>query len=260
MAPCPARHPVLLSSMQPWRATQRRLFSRAPLLSVVIASVVPYAVGIRGDALFGTAVLAWWPTYFVVVFITIRVFPPDVEETGDYRGILFGVEDANDVPSSTLASADLDTEPPSPSGPSSSPRAMFPQQREPRTLEGVVLRGGLFLLIIFVGWMALRPLIYRIMPEVGATQSGPPGFPVTVHIGEDTMGVTNGSQEHWTCTMKLGAFEHYTSTFDVEPQETRQLLYMNFERRGQVDVNALHSAREKVSMICTGPSGTTHFW
>ena len=83
------------------------------------------------------------------------------------------------------------------------------QEEEHWTLEGLVLRGIAISLVLSLTWMAVRPLIYRILPEFGASLHGPTAFPVTVHIGQDAIAVTNGSTEHWTCKMDLGFNEEH---------------------------------------------------
>jgi hypothetical protein len=49
-----------------------------------------YALGFRGDALFWSVCLGWFPTFVVVLNVTLRVFSPDAELTSEFRGILYG--------------------------------------------------------------------------------------------------------------------------------------------------------------------------
>jgi predicted RNA-binding Zn-ribbon protein involved in translation (DUF1610 family) len=60
------------------------------VLSLVLVGLGAYAVGARGDLLFWSVILGFIPVAFVLTFITMRLFPPDTESTGDYRGILYG--------------------------------------------------------------------------------------------------------------------------------------------------------------------------
>ena len=139
---------------------------------------------------------------------------------------------------------------------------MFKLGKERRTLEGVVLRGAVIILGLSMVWMAARPLIYRIAPELGATKNGPPAFPVKVHIGKDTIAFTNGSTEAWSCKAELGFGEEYTSAFSIDPQQTRELSYLDFRGSDtRLEVAELRSAaRGKITIDCAEPSGTTHFW
>ncbi len=220
-------------------------------MAAVILAMVAYALGMRGDSLFATVVLGLWPTWLLLVFITMRLFPPDVEYTGDVRGILYGVPPAVDDPGSADQPADAPDH-----------RPMFSLDEEHRTLEGVVLRGAAIVLVLSFAWMAARPLIYRVFPEWGATKDGPPGFPVTVHIGADTISFTNGSDAAWSCEAELGRGVEHSSAFPVDPQQTRALSYLDF--RG-ADFQALRrlgraAARDRLTIGCVEPSGTSHFW
>ncbi len=235
------------------------------VLSIVLISLVAYAAGIRGDALFGTVLLGILPTNFLVVFVTMRLFPPDVEATGDYRGILYGAHPGTDgqpIPEPP-GSNEIENE-----TPTSSPAdlklhgATFKEVPDHWTFEGVVLRIATILLVVFAAWMAVRPLIYRILPEFGATKSGPTGFPMTVHIGQDALRFANGSTEPWTCRAHLGFRQKDTITFAVEPQKTHDVSYVELQALADdVDVPFLRSAaREKIAIECAELSGVTHRW
>ena len=61
--------------------------------SIVITGLAAYALGTRGDALFWLVCLGWLPVSVVLLIITLRLFPPDAELTGEFRGILYGEPD-----------------------------------------------------------------------------------------------------------------------------------------------------------------------
>lgn len=234
------------------------------ILAMVVISLIAYAAGIRDEALFATAILGLWPTYFLLVFINMRLFPPDVEPTGDFRGILYGINQRNDAftasdpPAETSVVRDIPTRAPA----DEDPRQMFKTGRDHRSLEEIVIRGAVIVMAGWLVWTAARPLIYRIAPELGATKSGPSVFPVTVHIGEETVDFTNGSTVPWICRAELGFGKEYLSTFSIEPQHTRELSYLDFRSSGaQVDpAVSRRAARGKITMACAEPSGITHFW
>jgi predicted RNA-binding Zn-ribbon protein involved in translation (DUF1610 family) len=233
------------------------------LLSALLASLVAYAGGIRGNMLFWSVFIFLFPTYILLVFITMRLFPPDVESTGDYRGILYGAVRGDDVQAApesprnsrgqkgNLSASATGSEPHAP---------LFEADPEHWTLEGLVLRGAAVALVLFAVWMVARPLIYRVLPEFGATQGGPAAFPVTVHIGRDTIGFANGSTEHWSCKVGVGVAQLYTFTFVVEAQETREMPYGSFQPAGSEWDELRRLAREKVVIECAEPSGRTHVW
>lgn len=96
----------------------------------------------------------------------------------------------------------------------------------------------------------------------GATQNGPSTFPIKVHVGEDVISFTNASTEAWRCTAELGFSQGYTSTFSVEPRQTRELSYLNFRGSDHhIAADVLRdAARGKISIECAEPSGRSHFW
>jgi hypothetical protein len=63
---------------------------------VTLAGLGGYALGLRGDVLMFAAFLAVWPLNAVLLRITVRTFPPDIELTGEFRGILYDDPGARD--------------------------------------------------------------------------------------------------------------------------------------------------------------------
>jgi hypothetical protein len=146
---CPACHVGLTIRVGPFRAL--------PLFAAVIVSLVGYGAGLRGDALFAVVCLVSLPVAFVMAMITVRLFPPELEATGDYRGILHPVED---VPQSEEPDA-VEAHEATPD------EGLFHVLDVPRTLEGLALRVGFGVLFIWMIWMALEPLVYRVFPSLG---------------------------------------------------------------------------------------------
>ena len=60
------------------------------LVSLVVVALAAYALGASGEVLFWNIMIGGIPVGFVLTFVTMRLFPPDAESTGDYRGILYG--------------------------------------------------------------------------------------------------------------------------------------------------------------------------
>ena len=60
------------------------------VVSIVATGLAAYALGVKGDALFWVVCLGWFPASVVLLNITLRLFPPDAELTGEFRGILYG--------------------------------------------------------------------------------------------------------------------------------------------------------------------------
>ena len=86
----------------------------------------------------------------------MRLFPPDAETTGDYRGILYDAHRGTDEPLALESpSGDgIETDMPTPAPVDvKSPSPMFVAVPDHRSLEGVVLRIATILLIVFLrGW------------------------------------------------------------------------------------------------------------
>jgi hypothetical protein len=222
------------------------------LLSGCLSCLLAYAIGIRRESLFVVTFLAWWPIYWVVVFITIPLFPPEFEPTGDYHGILYG-EPVDENESSTRA------EPVA--APVESAGDMFREVGRRRPVGEVVFAVLAVLLLVFGVWMALRPVLYRIAPELGATHNGPPSFPVRLHIGRAALGVSNLSGTPWTCDIALGIWPAYTITAIVASQNSRELPYSAFVRsRDDRGLGPERAARERIDIRCAEPDGIEHLW
>ena len=57
--------------------------------SFVAATALAYLLGTRGNALLWAGLLGLLPMNLVLLFVTMRLFPPDSESTGEFRGILY---------------------------------------------------------------------------------------------------------------------------------------------------------------------------
>jgi hypothetical protein len=227
-------------------------------LAAVMVWLIGRAVGIRSDALLWTVLVLLWPAFFVIASITLWLFPPDVELSGDYRGILYpqapaetaaSLGDTEDVSTGRLDRAEA------------APRTrMFAGAGGTRPIEEKVFATLGIILLVFGVWMAIQPLVNRIAPELGATFTGPKTFPVTIHIGEHDLGVTNSSTGQWTCRIELGTWVVFTSTLTVESNQTRHAPYAAFERVSDRALDPLSAARESIWINCAEESGITHSW
>jgi hypothetical protein len=121
------------------------------IVSLVVASLVVYGLGIRGDALIPAFLLVVFPIKFVVAFMTLRLFPPDVELTGDYRGILYDAKASTEASTLTPESASEPTE----------ESQIFKQRPESWTLESVGGRGAAIVLMLWAGWKVAQLFLFR---------------------------------------------------------------------------------------------------
>jgi hypothetical protein len=229
------------------------------LLSGAIGALVAYVVGLRDEPLFWVTFLAWWPTYWVVLFITIPLFPPDLETTGDYHGILYDAL-VEKQESFVAEEPGPPVEEPGAARVESAPQ-MFSGAGQRRPAGEIVFGTLAVVLLVFAVWMALKPVLYRIAPELGATRVGPSSFPVRLHIGRDALGVSNPSDTQWTCRVELGVWPAYTITAIVASQHSRELPYSSFIRIGtNQGLSPERAARQRIDIECRQPDGIEHLW
>src|SRR5687768_5938276 len=60
------------------------------LLSFAIVGLLVYALGARGDTLLWATPLLAMPVMMLAVSASTRLFAPEAEATGEFRGILYG--------------------------------------------------------------------------------------------------------------------------------------------------------------------------
>jgi predicted RNA-binding Zn-ribbon protein involved in translation (DUF1610 family) len=230
------------------------------VVSAVMTSLVAYAVGVRGDSLLATVFIFLFPVYILLTLITVRLFPPEAEPTGDYRGILYPVTQQNVSTASDHIDATETSNSRAESITSGAHNPLFPTAKSPWTLEGMVLAAAALVLALFAVWMAARPVIYRVFPEFGATQVGSVAFPVTVHIGERSIKFTNGSTDNWNCNVSIGVAQRYAVTFEVDAKQSREVVYGRFAPSGTDWDELRRLSREKLVIECSEPSGRPHLW
>lgn len=76
------------------------------VVAVVVTGLVFYGLGARGDLLFWLVFLGWLPIAAVIQSINLSLFPPDVELTGEFRGILYGQPGASNAVSDDVDETD----------------------------------------------------------------------------------------------------------------------------------------------------------
>ncbi len=118
-----------------------------------------YAAGIRGDALLGIALFGAWPTAWIVFFVTIRLFPPELESTGEYRAILYGSVDDGVIdalePPAGLGDDQLDD-----SGAREAGNLLFPPVPDRWSVEGIVLAIAALVLAAWMVWTTITGILH----------------------------------------------------------------------------------------------------
>jgi hypothetical protein len=221
-------------------------------LALAIALMTVFRLGIYSPIAIVLPLVLLIPTFYVMLFITLRIFPPDLEPSDDYRAVLWGVPPPE---ADAEAGADSNSEKPEDVRPAGFRSATRP--REHWTLEGTVIAiaGGLF--AVFYTYLAAEPALQRIFPEIYATKKGPPGFQVVVYLGESGMRIDNGSTARWTCKVDLGAVKRHTAIVDVEWGSSATLEYVRFAP-GAPNSTVRSAGLRQVNLSCSEPSGVTH--
>jgi hypothetical protein len=224
-------------------------------IALLIAGLALSALGVNAGAFMSLLLPAAFMIVIVLVRITIRLFPPDIEPTGDFRGVLYGAPSEAAV----VQAAEPVAEPAEPA--SVQGHRMFESARLPMTLEGMLIL--LIALFVTVGaaHALFGPLIARLWPDTAVTRLAPQGFPISVTIREDDIQVTNASKEPWTCTARIGRGLPFESNFAVAAHGTDIVPFDSFRLTRSMDtVQPLREfALARIQMECSEPSGLTHF-
>jgi hypothetical protein len=130
--------------------------------------------------------------------------------------------------------------------------------------EGLILGGMVTLMVLMSAWN-LNMMLTRVGPvDLSNLRTGPWEFPITVYIDTDNISFTNRSAEPWDCAVEVGAdvARAYTTTFVVEPLETRLVLYKAFRgpRPGWRNEEVRRAAQRKGMVTCVERSGRTRVW
>jgi hypothetical protein len=213
----------------------RRYFRSLYAISLVAAAGIAYAIGLRDEALQAAVVLLVFPTFMLVAIINVRIFPPEVEVSGDVRRILHpGEPEDPSIPAAPIIlGADSDAVVPGESmSIGEAVRRTLPFTSLPRTMEGRVIALAFALLFVFTVYQAAEPLIYRLWPEYKATKHGPRGFPITLHVAEHALSVTNHSGVRWRCFVVAGSRPRHNVFTEVAAGATVDVPLASFQTVG----------------------------
>jgi hypothetical protein len=224
------------------------------------------ALGLRGYGHLAVVTLAAWPTYLLVLFLSLRMFPAALEATGDVRGLLYGPADMDPIQMSDRQA------PPPGSTPSThresneiskAARAPHFVQIVPEvSIAGVLLKVGAFVVVASIVWEAGAAILYQLKPSLVEIRNAPNGFLLRAALGEHAIDFTNLSSEDWACNIALGfgAETAFRASITLAPIETREVAYLDFLPRSvDVDAGVVRSvARDQLWAECRTPSGRSH--
>ncbi|HUQ89524.1 MAG TPA: hypothetical protein VM096_18315 [Vicinamibacterales bacterium] len=214
---------------------KRRYFRSLYAVSLAMAVAVAYVIGLRDEALQAAAALLVLPTFIVITIINMRLFPPEVEVSGNVRGILHPAEPQDpSIPPDPIIFGDqsTDVDPVRSVSIVEAARRIFPFTGFPRTMEGRVIAFVFMLLFVFTVYQAVEPLVYQLWPEYKATKHGPRGFPVTLHIYEHALSITNQSSAQWRCLVVVGSRPRHNAFTEVAAGATVDVPFASFQTVG----------------------------
>ena len=238
-------------------------------IALYLAHVTSDDLTFLASVLIGTWIVSAWLSP-----IRRRLFPPELELSGEFEGLLFGpTPDVDDTDESFIepdqhqdirkrVGRARDIESSLKAQPSIDHPAVSTIDRENWSLESVAIKGAFLVLLGAFVWGAVRPIVYQTFPDLHSTLRGPGRFPITVHIGEEDFTVTNGSTAAWTCTITVGREGQYKSdSFAVDSHSVHILQYSDFhDPENETPSNDLAMlARDNVRAECNEPSGPSHF-
>jgi len=229
--------------------------------AILLAGAAAYASGARNFfSLSLVFFIAWMPAVFVAQVINAILFPPGIQPSGGFKGVLYGPQ-SGAAHKDTSASARVEASHEITTPETTERDPLTPPRPQPRTLEGLLLGTGAVVFTVGWLWMSVEPWLARNWPGYETVMSGPPLFPVSVRIGQHAAVVVNDSDEDWACQSTFGGTEDRAS-FNVGARRSHSIVYMtlpnvdNDEKEDAVRV----AAREGVEMICTTPAGQRHYY
>jgi len=233
-----------------------RYFRALYAVGLVIAFGVAYAMGLRDRAQQAAVAFLVLPILILIQMINLRLFPPEVEISGDVRGILHSAEPQDpSIPPDPFVIAAV----PADDAQRVAPR-VFNRPSMPRSMEGWVIAAGFAAVFAYAAYEVAEPFIYRVWPEYRATKHGPRGFPITLQIESDALRVTNGSSEQWHCYLALGSRGPYRASVAISPSTTADVPFSSFrtskgrpETRPQETLRS--AARQMIYVECLEPGG-----
>lgn len=231
--------------------------NRALTASLGLAFLLGIAFGARG----------WWvivgylalnPATMTLVLVAMGRFSVETLPPTDVRDILYPIDHTGSE------AAEVPRAPDRRSWIGKRAWDLFVGINQPFTIEGVAVQAVLLIVTVWVAWASVTPLLRAVVPDFGATRSGPQGFPVSVHIGSWTVAFTNGSETPWTCRAAVGRMTpgrlYLVDSFEIPAGKTVPVEYTRFNPAGTPDAAEIRRAAQGgITVECREPSGRRHF-
>jgi hypothetical protein len=243
-------------------SVRRAYFAILYCVALILLFIAAQALGFRGTPHLALVLICVYPTYWVVVWVTIRFFAVDLVETGDFHGVLYdradagvssGFEDDAARPGSEDGTND--------GGSNAVPR--FQSFEPARSFDGTLLSVGGVAVAAYLVWSLGTALIYRLNPDSAETRYAPRGFALRAELRRDTVAFTNESSRGWVCEVSIGPTvgSGLRTSFPLGAQETRRIPYGDFRASlTGLQPDMLRSlARQGLWARCRDASSRSHF-
>jgi len=207
-----------------------------------------YALGIGGPFFTYYVAIAMGPVFFLLRYLSVRIFPVDLEET-TYVPLpqsLVG-EDPGYLPGPDVAFRDK---------PFRGVAPKFEPAERSGIVEWVISAALIAAVTAIVAGMAVN-VLDRVFPDPVEIKRAGDGFALQAALGADTIAFTNLSGEEWSCEVLIGTTARVGAAFRLTPRETREIRYLDF-RPSLLLVDALMlrgAAHDQLEARCTESSG-----
>jgi hypothetical protein len=179
---------------------------------------------------------------------------PDLEETGDYKAVLFGVPPASpDDDGGSVEGGVPGVEVrhgPHAGEPEAAP-ALFQAPPERRTLEGTAIALGFAALLVYYAWFSFQGAADVLFRQT--TLWGPPAFRAQARVGARSITFVSPSRELMSCSARLGNDDALVVGFALRPLGTETVPYSRIhgvDTDGEVDA-ARTAARWRIELRCS---------
>jgi len=239
---------------------RHRYFRLLYFIGLGLAALAVRALGFEGGALFAGTVLAAWPMFVIVTMLNMRLFPPDVEISGAFQGILHP-----GAPEDPLRPAEpvVFQIPASAQQLEAGSRVAHWLPSRPTTFEGWAMYIVVISVVVSNLYTLAEPAVYKVFPGFHATRRGPRTFPVTLHIGPRSISIINESTKAWKCSLTVGSSSLRRDGVIVNAGARSDVTYDEL-LGGNVrhfDTEWLRAeAREQLKLACTDTSGVSRSW
>jgi hypothetical protein len=226
---------------------RRSYFVSLYFVSLAIMILGAYAIGLGGYDFLAVVGFGVLPVCFLIVFLSLRLFPIELEEsTASHVELLHFLADRG------LRLDDGDREETLVPG-----RELKLEQIEGPRIFDAVARIGLIALYAFLISKAVIAVLDRVIPPAVEIMNAQEGFPLRAELRQDTIAFTNMSDEEWRCEILLGSSAQVGAAFQLPSHQTREIAYADF-RPSLLMIRSAQlrsAARKELLARCTEPSG-----